>query len=624
MNKKIISEITRMSTLMGVKPLITEHLVPRAVKSLLSLSDDIVKKFYKISDNISDDLLRKVRNNESLSDDEIKLLLRNINFKNLSKILIDDNHLGTNFNNFIDSTAVKISNNPNSTQGLINKFNDFIDNIPFLSDAPEELIVALKSEARERILREAELNSKKLKIFNPKNWSNLIELTDDEIEELVNLNIWSKVVLEAENLFKPTKERLRNIQQLAHNIQTTSENNIELMTQLKSKLKGELEWLYKKNTNNFVLMKEYFDKIGKTDFKWGPIWNNIKSQSDGGWDFWKSFGTIAQYVKPFNRIWGGITSDLKVLFEAEKKIISKGVNWFAKKEITKVEVIGDFWKNFKSGSRRGFPTMSNEKYKQIIQLYGPLGAKASYFRDVVITTLKWKFYLGFLITLRNFVANLAYEDNIQRCVSTNDITSKECTDLNKNYITRKLAEWSLKYRENPQKSSDFIKNWVLEMFSAESNLPDLVKGDMWYKQLGEIIKMDPGLIGNALNGFAYIINLNDNPQRKKELLLSIDKQIKIAQENLKNGEDEIEEVIERVDERVGETVGTYSSDLFYREYPCYTNVLDTNYNENGFVKGVKIISPTEINLMGNTNQIYVAKLKTDRHWYFTDGTQIKC
>ena len=277
MNKQIISEVSRISTLMGVKPLITEQPIPKAVKSLLSLSDDIVKKFYKTGDNVSDDLLRKVRNGESLSDEAIELLLRNIDFKKLSKILIDNNNLGSNFNSFIDSIALKISNNPKSAQSILGKLNTFFDSIPFLDDAPEELITALKSETRERILREAELNTKKLKIYNPKNWGDLITLTDDEIEELVNLSIWDKVVLETESLFKPTKERLRSIQQIAKNIQDTNDNDTELMSKLQSKLKQELEWLYKKNTNNFVYLRNYFDSVGKTDTKWGRIWNNIKN-----------------------------------------------------------------------------------------------------------------------------------------------------------------------------------------------------------------------------------------------------------------------------------------------------------------------------------------------------------
>jgi hypothetical protein len=539
MNKKIISEVNRISTLMGVKPLITEQAVPRFIKSLLNLSDDVVKKFYKTGDNVSDDLLRKVRNGESLTDDAIELLLRNIDFQSLSKIIIDGKWLGSNFDTFVDSIVNKINENPKNTQAILDNFDTFIDNIPYLSDAPDELMVGLKNEIMDRIIRRTS------KIFDINNWDDLITLTDNEIQQLLNLGIWDKVVLNFESLFKPTQERLKSIQQLAYNIQTTTD--ADLQTQLTAKLKKELEWLYKKNTNNFVAMKKYFDLIGDTNPTWKSIWNKIKSQSDGGWDFYKSFGSVAQYVSTFNRIWGGITSDLKVLVETEKKIISKTVNKIAKKEITKVDLIGNFWENFKTGSRRGFPNMSNEKYQKIIQQYGPTGAKASYFRDLVVTTLKWNFYVGFLVTLRNFIANSTYEDDIQRCVSTNNIKSKECTELNKNYFTKKMAEWSLKYRENPESSSDFIKNWILEIFGPKSNLPNIVKDDLYYKKIAEISTLDPGLIGEAFNMFASIINLNDNPLRKKELLDSIDKQIKLANEKVETAKDKVDEAINNVD-----------------------------------------------------------------------------
>ena len=63
----------------------------------------------------------------------------------------------------------------------------------------------------------------------------------------------------------------------------------------------------------------------------------------------------------------------------KKNLGSKIINKVFKKEISKVEMVGDFWTNFKTGSRKGFPTMSNEKYKAVIQKYGPTGAKSVLF-----------------------------------------------------------------------------------------------------------------------------------------------------------------------------------------------------------------------------------------------------
>jgi hypothetical protein len=542
MNKKIISEVSRISTLMGVKPLITEQSVPKFIKSLLNLSDDVVKNFYKTGDNVSDDLLRKVRNGESLSDDAVELLLRNIDFGNLSKIIIDGKWLGSDFDKLFDSVVKEIDINPKNTQDILNRFDTFIDNIPYLNDAPEELIVGLKNELMDRIIRRTS------KVFDINTWSELITLTDGEIKQLLNLGIWDKIVLNFESLFKPTKERLKSIQQLAYNIQKTTD--AELQTQLTAELKKELEWLYQKNTNNFVAMKKYFDLIGDTNPTWKSIWTKIKSQSDGGWDFYKSFGSVSVYVPTFKRIWKGITSDLRVLFETEENLISKTINKISKKEITKVELIGNLKETLKTGSRRGWPTMSNKKYEEIIKKYGPTGAKASYFRDLVIGTLKWRLYVGFLITLRNSIANFYYEDDVNRCVLTKNIKSKECTELNKNYINKKMSEWSFKFREDPNNGATFWSNLLSEMFGKELNLPDIIEGDTFMKKLTEISKLDPGMYGNIVNQVVSLINLNDNPNRKKDVLESIDKRIKLGQENVKKAEDEIERAIDNVDTNV--------------------------------------------------------------------------
>lgn len=138
-------------------------------------------------------------------------------------------------------------------------------------------------------------------------------------------------------------------------------------------------------------------------------------------------------------------------------------------------------------------------------------------------------------------------------------------------------------------------------------------------ELTEIQVVIPGLIDDLLS--MYFVSRNDEATEEE-----IETAIKKGEELRNKIENEREKIIDKSKEIVKseETVKTYSSDLFYKEYPCYTSILNTNYNENGFVKGIKIVSPTEIQVMGNTNETYSATLKTDKRWYFTDGTQIKC
>jgi hypothetical protein len=123
----------------------------------------------------------------------------------------------------------------------------------------------------------------------------------------------------------------------------------------------------------------------------------------------------------------------------------------------------------------------------------------------------------------------------------------------------------------------------------------------------------PGLIDNFFAWFEELRNGEVSEENAEKL-----------EEQGKNLRKDTERARQEIVDRGKDTVKTYSSDLFYREYPCYTNVLDTNYNSEGFVKGIKVVTPTEIQLMGSTNETYSATLKTDNRWYFTDGTQIKC
>jgi len=76
--------------------------------------------------------------------------------------------------------------------------------------------------------------------------------------------------------------------------------------------------------------------------------------------------------------------------------------------------------------------------------------------------------------------------------------------------------------------------------------------------------------------------------------------------------------------KVKEKVESFSSDLFYKKYPCYKNILNVNYNEDGFEKGVKVDNPKTIKIRTSNNETYTATLKTDMNWYFEDDTQLKC
>ena len=581
MKKNIITEISRIQQLMGTSLIneatgggwksIANEVLTFVAKQSGKLSDDVTNLILKLKNAGDETEITKILSDlVNVSDEMSQIIIPKVlsTMSDVERKYIDEtkNWLGNQINNKTIATdsAKKMANNWVDTyvttefkgvkDMLKKELTDYIDNVvrkideptPPKPEPPKPDVDDLSNQIPDdnSIITDY---GKFSDIFDINRWTSesFVKLDDASIAKLLNQSFWDKAITYFDNLFSLSNKKIDYIQKLGKSIQNTQ--NAQLKSQLETKLRKELEWLYRKNTNNFVYMKNFFDEAAKTNSIWRDNWNAIKSTSNGGWDFYTTFGSVAKYVPKFERIWGGITNDIKILFEAEKDLGSKIINKIAKKEISKVEMVGDFWSNFKTGSRRGFPTMSNEKYQKVIQKYGPTGAKAAYFRDLVMTTLKWNMYVGFLVTVRNFIANSAYEDNVQACVATEKLDSKECTDLNKNYFSRKMAEWSIKYRKNPKESADFFKNWALEIFGVNSNLPDFVNDDKWYKKLSEILTIDPGLMGETLNLVASLFNTNDNPDRKQELLDSIDKQIKFGKEELKKSEDTIEKAIKDVD-----------------------------------------------------------------------------
>lgn len=207
MKKNLINEIHRISELIGSKSLISEQAVPKFLKSLLNVSDDIIKKVLKSSDTVSDDVLRKAKAGETLSDEAVELLLRNIDFNQLAKIIIDEGLMGSQYLNKIDDTIMIIKQNPDQINIILNKVDNVIDGLPFLSDGPDKLVKAIKSETRDRIMRGVSPETSHVvdDIFN-----NVVELLDDVPAGSVSdkiVNITSENIKKYEQFLKAAKEK---------------------------------------------------------------------------------------------------------------------------------------------------------------------------------------------------------------------------------------------------------------------------------------------------------------------------------------------------------------------------------------------------------------------------------
>jgi hypothetical protein len=432
------------------------------------------------------------------------------------------------------------------------------------------------------------------KIFKVETWNSadFVNLSDESIELLINQPFWERAILYFQKLFTTTNGQLRNIQKLGKALETTTDAS--LMVKLERKLKTELESLYRKNTNNFVNMRKYFDSVALQpgNRNWARIWRDIKGQSNGGWDFYKTFGSINE-VPLWEKFWEGITDNLKVLFETEAKYAAKISNRVFKTNY-KPEMIGNFLSAFKSGSRRGFPSLNNKQYEKLIQEYGPGAAKFSYFRDLVVTTLKWSFYIGTLKTVRNALSYLVYQDDITPCAKSGDRDSKECNDLINdvtqdkflNWFRTNFINWAIQYKAGEKVGdTDIVKSWGQEILNNLSPdiISDTIEGDKWYKTVGDIASLDMGWVGDVFVGMpTEFFNIIDNPLRRESLINAIDKNIETAKENLEKSKLEVEDEVKQVIDRTQTVVDNIDdSEPGFRLWCQKNNKEFVGYNVDG-------------------------------------------
>jgi len=199
MKKNLINEVSRIQQIMG-KSIISEQAVPKFLQKLFtSLGDDVVKKSVKLLDDEIDNAINSIRKGETVADDVLEKLIRNLDFKNISRIIIDEKLLGTALDSKIDEAITFIKNNPAKYDSTILQFNNTVDRLPYLSDAPAELIDELKITIKTKIddalkssskITDSTLDDALRNIFD-QNMESIIDGTksiDDVLNEFLQVN----------------------------------------------------------------------------------------------------------------------------------------------------------------------------------------------------------------------------------------------------------------------------------------------------------------------------------------------------------------------------------------------------------------------------------------------------
>ena len=610
-DKKIINEINRLNELMGLnKKLLNEQawvddLLTGLIQAGAKQGDEITTLTARLSDNAlttlekadalediiriaqregNDDLLRVVNTQLVRSGGSLMNQLDNIIVNNrtliqsgidrgasksdLQKIFVDDFNPNTG-DDILDELIKRQLRTKVGKEydELISTADDITSTTTRVTDdatetgARETSDDAAETGARESSTVSDDLSeqipntnstelsdgSKISDIFNTDNWSNkkLISLSDEEINKVLDQEWFSKFMEKINNLFKITDDRLIKIQRIAKTIETTT--NSQLKSRLQKKLKDELEWLYKKSTNNFVYMRDYLETISNTNLSWRRQWNTIKGGSDDGWDFYKTFGSIAEYNSGFKQFWAGLTDDIKSVTKFSNKYSMNPYKLVTK---TTPDEIKNAIKNnltnvFKSGTKRGFPKMTNEAYKALIKKYGPKSAKVAYYRDLVLSVLKFNILLSIIPVMGGALASFKLRDPVKACLATNDTNSEECKSIQDTWIERFFLSWAFSYRGIDE--IDEYKNPLIELFKSVIPFANDSKVDMndeGYLLALEFASLDPGFYGNIVNSFFEVLELISDPEDQDKFNEGLKKEMDKLNDKLEDATQKIENTLE--------------------------------------------------------------------------------
>jgi len=159
MKNNLLLEIHRVHEIMGVKTkvLIQEQATAvKLIKNVISsFGDDSFSKFIKNSKNYvkqtSDDLLKKFKSG-TITDDELKLFLKNINWDEFAKTYLKNPDLfGSVFVDTIEKYYNGVIKNPSKYNEVIAKLNGIIDDKTYFTEMPISLKNSIKRQIKSKM-----------------------------------------------------------------------------------------------------------------------------------------------------------------------------------------------------------------------------------------------------------------------------------------------------------------------------------------------------------------------------------------------------------------------------------------------------------------------------------------
>lgn len=512
-NKKIITEVSRIQDIMGLKFIINESfwddLLMMGVKAgknvdpsliVKSAADEIVIGGVKVSDELSTLLKKEMK---SLTDntttlkqsvDDVLQLSKKTDPKVYEK-LVDSIY---NSEKLYESLGKLVTEADTAIKNLIKEkglslqdaydsvMKDVMVTIKNSNIVPDSLMAKISKEVADLVktadetLKVAsskipEKNSMTLKdgtkvsdIFDSSKWKKVKEsLSDEEILILANpkktFNL--EITKRLKELAGIVDERANKIKKIA--AARTKTTNTNLYGKLDTQLKKEMETLYKKSNNEFVSIKNYLDDVASKDPEFRRVWRSLTKETDGGWDFYKLWGKTAKHVPAWEQFWKGITDDFFSVFKFwgdESVNPIKAIKGVAESDkVLRQKIRANISNLFLSGSKRGFPWGKSKKnYKKLIDNYGPKSAKVAYVRDVILNSFKINLVLSIVPVLGGAAMSWLKRDDFKACTKNLEVkgdTTRQKMESRKNQIAKKIE--ACRFLTDATGINKWAINWAL-------------------------------------------------------------------------------------------------------------------------------------------------------------------
>ena len=512
-NKKIITEVSRIKEMMGIKSIINESFwddllmlgvkagknAPRPSLIVKSATDEIVIGGVKVSDELSTLLKKEIKdltdNATTLkqSVDDVLELSKKTDpevYEKLVDSIYNSEKLYESLGNLVTKADTSIRNlvkekGMSLQEAYDTVMKDVMASVKNSNMVPDSLIPKISKEVADSVKAADETlkvatsgkipkkNSMTLEdgtkvsdIFDVSKWEEVVSSLSDEDILLLASPKWSfkpKITKKLKELAGFVNERANKIKKIA--AARTKTTNTKLYGKLDTQLKKEMETLYKKSNNEFVAMRNYLEDVASKDPKFKRVWEEMIKDTDGGWDFYKLWGKTAKHVSAWDQFWKGITDDLSTVWKWRGENSINPIKAIRGKtdDVLRDKIKTNILNMFITGSKRGFPWGKSKKnYKKLIDQYGSKSAKVAYARDVILNSFKINLVLAIVPILGGAAMSWVKRDDFKSCTKNLEVdgnTTREKMESKKKQIAKKIE--ACRFLTDATGINKWAINWAL-------------------------------------------------------------------------------------------------------------------------------------------------------------------